>query len=42
MNAIPIIIGSLCVIAVAHHYYSTFIAANGLARDKPGHGDFLA
>jgi len=33
MNALPIIIGSLCVIAIAYRYYSTFIAAKVLALD---------
>jgi carbon starvation protein len=33
MNALPIIIGSLCVIAVAYRYYSAFIAAKVLALD---------
>ncbi|HEY6232447.1 MAG TPA: carbon starvation CstA family protein [Pyrinomonadaceae bacterium] len=31
MNALPIIIGSLCVIAIAYRYYSAFIAAKVLA-----------
>jgi carbon starvation protein len=30
MNALPIIIGSLCVIAIAYRYYSAFIAAKVL------------
>src|SRR6202140_1483448 len=33
MNALPIIVGSLCVIAIAYRYYSTFIAAKVLALD---------
>src|SRR6188474_2827943 len=33
MNALPIIIGSLCVIAIAYRYYSAFIAAKVLALD---------
>jgi carbon starvation protein len=33
MNARPIIIGSLCVIAIAYRYYSAFIAAKVLALD---------
>src|SRR6187455_3455437 len=33
MNALPIILGSLCVIAIAYRYYSAFIAARVLALD---------
>src|SRR3977135_3213503 len=33
MNALPIIIGSLCVIAIAYRYFSAFIAAKVLALD---------
>src|SRR3979409_150037 len=33
MNALPIIIGSLCVMAIAYRYYSAFIAAKVLALD---------
>lgn len=33
MNALPIIIGALCVIAIAYRYYSAFIAARVLALD---------
>ncbi|HEX6285208.1 MAG TPA: carbon starvation CstA family protein [Pyrinomonadaceae bacterium] len=33
MNALPVIIGSLCVIAIAYRYYSAFIAAKVLALD---------
>ncbi|HJT65381.1 MAG TPA: carbon starvation CstA family protein [Pyrinomonadaceae bacterium] len=33
MNAFPIIIGSLCVIAISYRYYSAFIAAKVLALD---------
>jgi carbon starvation protein len=33
MNALPIIIGSLCIIAIAYRYYSAFIAARVLALD---------
>ena len=33
MNALPIIIGSLCVIAIAYRYYSAFIAAKVLTLD---------
>src|SRR3984893_8593432 len=33
MNALPIIVGSLCVIAIAYRYYSAFIAAKVLALD---------
>src|SRR5436189_1880886 len=34
MNALPIIIGALCVIAISYRYYSAFIAAKGLALDE--------
>src|SRR2546425_2297218 len=34
MNALPIIVGSLCVIAIAYRYYSAFIAAKVLALDN--------
>jgi carbon starvation protein len=33
MNALPIIIGVLCVIAIAYRYYSAFISAKVLALD---------
>src|SRR2546426_5030032 len=33
MNALPIIIGSLCVMAIAYRYYSAFIAARVLTLD---------
>ena len=33
MNALPVIIASLCVIAIAYRYYSAFIAAKVLALD---------
>jgi carbon starvation protein len=33
MNALPIIVGALCVLAIAYRYYSTFIAAKVLALD---------
>src|SRR6266536_4193838 len=33
MNALPIIVGSLCVIAISYRYYSAFIAARVLALD---------
>ena len=33
MNALPIIVGVLCVIAIAYRYYSAFIAAKILALD---------
>src|SRR3989475_12959051 len=33
MNALPIIVVSLCVIAIAYRYYSAFIAAKVLALD---------
>jgi len=41
MNALPIIIGALCVIAIAYRYHSTFIAAKVLALDDSGQGDSL-
>jgi carbon starvation protein len=41
MNALPIIVGTLCVMAIAFRYYSTFIAAKALALDDSGHGDSL-
>ena len=33
MNALPIIVGSLCILAIAYRYYSAFIAARVLALD---------
>lgn len=33
MNALPIIIGTLCVMAIAYRYYSAFIAAKVMALD---------
>src|ERR1041384_882694 len=33
MNALPIIVGALCVMAIAYRYYSAFIAAKVLALD---------
>src|SRR5918911_332084 len=33
MNALPIIVGALCVIAIAYRYYSAFLAAKVLALD---------
>ncbi len=33
MNALPIIVGALCVVAIAYRYYSAFIAAKVLALD---------
>src|SRR5881275_3176802 len=33
MNALPIIIGALCILAIAYRYYSAFIAAKVLALD---------
>ena len=33
MNALPIIIGALCVIAIAYRYYSAFLAAKVLTLD---------
>lgn len=41
MNTLPILIGALCVYALAYRYYSAFIAAKALALDDrrttPGH-----
>ena len=31
MNALPIIVGSLCVIAISYRYYSAFLAAKVMA-----------
>src|SRR5260370_26297386 len=33
MNTLPIIVGALCVLAIAYRYYSAFIAAKVLALD---------
>src|SRR5213594_4281617 len=33
MNALPIIIGVLCILAIAYRYYSAFIAAKVMALD---------
>ncbi|MDX6305746.1 MAG: carbon starvation protein [Blastocatellia bacterium] len=33
MNALPIIVGTLCILAIAYRYYSAFIAAKVLALD---------
>src|SRR6266851_1773426 len=33
MNALPIIVGALCILAIAYRYYSAFIAAKVLALD---------
>ena len=33
MNALPIIVGSLCILAIAYRYYSAFIAAKVLTLD---------
>src|ERR687893_1276752 len=33
MSALPIIVGALCVMAIAYRYYSAFIAAKVLALD---------
>ena len=33
MNALPVIVGALCVIAIAYRYYSAFLAARVLALD---------
>src|SRR2546421_6452979 len=35
MNALPIIVGALCVMAIAYRYYSAFLAAKVLALDDP-------
>ncbi len=41
MNTLPVLIGALCVYALAYRYYSAFIAAKALALDDrrttPGH-----
>ena len=41
MHALPLIIGSLCVMAIAYRYYSAFIAARVVAlddtRETPAH-----
>src|SRR5256714_10885777 len=34
MNALPILVGTLCVLAIAYRYYSAFIAAKVLALDE--------
>jgi carbon starvation protein len=34
MNALPLILGALCVMAIAYRYYSAFIAAKVLALDN--------
>jgi carbon starvation protein len=34
MNALPIIVGALCVMAIAYRYYSAFLAAKVLALDE--------
>src|ERR671933_634164 len=33
MNALPVIVGALCVMAIAYRYYSAFLAAKVLALD---------
>jgi carbon starvation protein len=33
MNALPVIVGALCVLAIAYRYYSAFLAAKVLALD---------
>ncbi len=33
MNTFPILLGALCVYALAYRYYSAFIAAKALALD---------
>jgi carbon starvation protein len=33
MNALPILVGALCVVAIAYRYYSAFLAAKVLALD---------
>ena len=44
MNALPIIIGAICIYAVAYRYYSAFIAAKVLALDDarvtPAHTNY--
>ena len=41
MNTFPVLLGALCVYALAYRYYSAFIAAKALALDDrrttPGH-----
>lgn len=41
MNTLPILLGALCIYAIAYRYYSAFIAAKALALDDrrttPGH-----
>jgi carbon starvation protein len=34
MNALPVIVGALCVMAIAYRYYSAFLAAKVLALDE--------
>ncbi|MFL6256497.1 MAG: carbon starvation protein A [Pyrinomonadaceae bacterium] len=34
MNALPVIVGALCVLAIAYRYYSAFLAAKVLALDS--------
>src|SRR5438874_7560819 len=34
MNALPIIVGTLCILTIAYRYYSAFIAAKVLALDE--------
>jgi carbon starvation protein len=33
MNALPLILGALCILAIAYRYYSAFIAAKVVALD---------
>ena len=33
MNTLPVLLGALCVYALAYRYYSAFIAAKALALD---------
>src|SRR5207302_3960627 len=44
MNALPMIVGALCVMAIAYRYYSAFIAAKVLALDDsrpvPSHTEY--
>ncbi|MBI3926045.1 MAG: carbon starvation protein A [Armatimonadetes bacterium] len=44
MNALPLVLGSLCILAIAYRYYSGFIAARVLmlddARPTPAHTDY--
>ena len=37
MNTFPILLGALCVYALAYRYYSAFIAAKALVARRPPH-----